>query len=275
MSLYELYQTLENMKNSDYNTSELEMIIEMIREKESLLEDTSATGGPGGAVASGAVGFGSGGVAMANVTTAGMGGVVSSQPSAFPGSLNGQAWVTGGGQSGSGDIAVAYNPSGANRVFHKIPAMGKDHGPRTGKKSRQKNLNLKQLQDIMKSKNTNMAKGKIMSFDDFEKKDITTKVTKVKEGKAYKAVTSKDKDVKISSFQDKIESHISGLGCKIKKVGNDFEIHHEGERIAQVMFREDYIGIKKEGNKFPKEFEYTELGKIKSEITDLVKKASN
>ena len=70
-----------------------------------------------------------------------------------------------------------------------------------------------------------------------------------------------------SSFQDKIESHISGLGCKIKKVGNDFEIHHEDERIAQVMFREDYIGIKKEGNKFPKEFEYTELGKIKSEIT--------
>ena len=65
------------------------------------------------------------------------------------------------------------------------------------------------------------------------------------------------------------------LHCKIKKVGNDFEIHHEGERIAQGMFREDYIGVKKEGNKFPKEFEYTELGKIKSEITDIIKKASN
>jgi hypothetical protein len=271
MSLYELYQTLENMKNSDYNSSELEMIIEMIREKESLLEDTSATGGPGGAVASSAVGFGGGGVALANVTTAGMGGVVSSQPSAIPGALNGQAWITGGGQSGSGDIAVPYNPSGANRVFHKIPAMGKDHGPRTGKKSRQKNLNLKQLQDIIKSKNTNMGKGKIMSFDDFEKKDITTKVTKVKEGKAYKAVTSKDKDVKILNFQDKIESHISGLGCKIKKVGNDFEIHLAEEHIAQVMFREDYIGVKKQGNKFPKEFAYTELGKVKSEITEIVK----
>ena len=183
MSLYELYQTLENMKNSDYNKSEVEMIIELIREKESLLEDTSATGGPGGAVASGAVGFGSGGVALANATTAGMGGVVSSQPSAFPGALNGQAWISGGGQPGSGDIGVPYNPSGANRVFHKIPAMGKNHGPRTGKKSRQKSLNLKQLQDIVKSKNTNMAKGKIMSFDDFEKKDLTTKVTKVKENK--------------------------------------------------------------------------------------------
>lgn len=39
------------------------------------------------------------------------------------------------------------------------------------------------------------------------------------------------------------------------------------------MFREDYIGVKKEGNKFPKEFEYTELGKIKSEITDIIKKS--
>lgn len=181
MSLYELYQILESMKTSDYSEKEMNLVIEMISEKQSLLEDTSATGGPGGAVASGAVGFGSGGVALANATTAGMGGVVSSQPSAFPGTLNGQAWVTGGGQSGSGDISVPYNPSGANRVFHKIPAMGKDHGPRTGKKSRQKNLNLKQLQDIIKSKNNNLAKGKIMSFDDFEKKDITTKVTKVKQ----------------------------------------------------------------------------------------------
>ena len=60
------------------------------------------------------------------------------------------------------------------------------------------------------------------------------------------------------------------MGAKIKKVGNDFEIHH-GEHIAQVMFREDYIGVKKEGNKFPKEFKYTELGKIKSEITDIIK----
>ena len=275
MSLYELYQTLENMKNSDYNPSEVEMIIEMIREKESLLEDTSATGGPAGSAGSSAVGYGGGGVAMANVTTAGMGGVVSSQPSAFPGSLNGQAWVTGGGQSGSGDIAVAYNPSGANRVFHKIPAMGKDHGPRTGKKSRQKNLNLKQLQDIIKSKNTNMAKGKIMSFDDFEKKDITTKVTKVKEGRTYDVAKKGKKETHdVSKFQGMIESHVYGLGAKIKQVGNDFEIHYGGEHIAQVMFREDYIGVKKEGNKFPKEFEYTELGKIKSEITDLIKKAT-
>jgi hypothetical protein len=37
------------------------------------------------------------------------------------------------------------------------------------------------------------------------------------------------------------------------------------------MFRKDYIGVKKEGNKFPKEFGYDELGKIKSELSDIIK----
>jgi hypothetical protein len=37
------------------------------------------------------------------------------------------------------------------------------------------------------------------------------------------------------------------------------------------MFRKDYISIKKVGNKFPKEFGYDELGKIKKELTDIIK----
>jgi len=275
MNLYQLYQILENMTSTGYDDSQIQLIKDLITEKELIIEDTSATGGPGGSVGASSVGYGGGGVALANATTAGMGGVVSSQPSAFPGALNGQAWITGGGQSGSGDISVPYNPSGANRVFQKIGAMGKNHGPRTGKKSRQKGLNLKQLQDIVKNKNNNMAKGKIMSFNDFEKKDITTKVTKVKEGRTHDVAKGGKKEKhEISKFQGMIESHVYGLGAKIKQVGNDFEIHYGGEHIAQVMFREDYVGVKKEGNKFPKEFEYTELGKIKSEITDLIKKAT-
>jgi hypothetical protein len=269
MSLYELYRILENVRSSDYKFETIEYLEKIILEKERILEDTSATGGPAGSAGSSAVGYGGGGVSMANATTAGMGGVVSSQPSAFPGALNGVAWASGGGKEGSGDISIPYNPSGANRMFQKVPAMGKNHKSQTGKKSRQKPLNIKSLKDIMTNKGK--SSGKIMNFNDFEKKDVTTKVTKVKEGKAYKAVTSKDKDIKISSFQDKIESHISGLGAKIKKIGNDFEIHFNDNHIAQVMFREDYIGVKKEGNKFPKEFEYTELGKIKSEITDIIK----
>jgi len=273
ISLYELYVLLEKMEKGNYNISDIELVKKIIDKKERIFEDT-ATGGPSGSAGSSSVGFGGGGVSLANATTAGMGAVVSSQPSAFPGSLNGVNWINGGGSGGSGDISAPYNPSGANRMFQKMPIPSGMRKKREGdpnvitKKSRHKQLDMKTIKDMISNKKSS---GKIMNFSDFEKKDITTKVTKVKEGKAYKAITSKDRDIKISSFQDKIESHISGLGAKIKKIGSDFEIHYDGEHIAQVMFREDYIGVKKQGNKFPKEFEYTELGKIKSEITNIIK----
>jgi hypothetical protein len=147
---------------------------------EFLNEDTSATGGPavsGSAVAAPT----SGGVALGNTSIAGMGPVQSSQPSAFPGALNGADWINGGGESGSGDIGVPYNPSGANRMFQKIPSpMGKNHGSKTGKKSREKKLDLKHLRDVLKNR-PKAGSGKIMNFDNFAKKDITTKVTKIKE----------------------------------------------------------------------------------------------
>lgn len=41
---------------------------------------------------------------MGNASTAGMGAVVASQPSSIPGTLNGPAFVSGGGSSGSGDL---------------------------------------------------------------------------------------------------------------------------------------------------------------------------
>jgi hypothetical protein len=272
ISLQELYVILERMEKSDYNLSDIKLIKEIIKKKEAILEDTSATGGPAGAAAGGSVG--GGGVALANATTAGMGGVVSSQPSAFPGSLNGTAWASGGGTEGSGDISVPYNPSGANRVFHKIAGgKRKQSDPhQITKKSRHKGIDMKILRDTLKNKKSS---GKIMNFDNFTKKDITTKVTKVKEGRTHDvAKKGKKESHDVSKFQGMIESHVYGLGAKIKQVGNDFEIHYGGEHIAQVMFREDYIGVKKEGNKFPKEFKYAELGKIKSEITDIIKKAT-
>jgi len=271
ISLYELYVLLEKMKNGNYSNSDIKIVERLIDKKERIFEDTSATGGPSGSAGSSSVGFGGGGVSLANASTAGMGGVVSSQPSAFPGSLNGANWINGGGKEGSGDISVPYNPSGANRMFQKMPGgrKRKEGDPNViTKKSRHKQLDMKTIKDMLSNKKSS---GKIMNFSDFENKTLTTKVTKVKEGKAYKAVNSKDNDIKISSFQDKIESHIKGLGAKTKKVGSDFEIHFGDEHIGQVMFREDYIGVKKQGNKFPKEFEYTELGKIKSEITDIIK----
>lgn len=138
-------------------------LCEKISNRESLLEDgggTSATGGP-------AVG--------------GMGAVVNAQPSGLAGATIGTSWASHGGTTGSGDVDVPYNPSGANRVFQKIPApMGNDHGPRTGKKSRTKKLDLKALKSVFAKKQdftsgqSKNGEKKVMSFDDFQKNDINT-----------------------------------------------------------------------------------------------------
>jgi hypothetical protein len=138
------------------------------------------------------------------------------------------------------------------------------------KKSRHKQLDIKTLRDMMTNKK---AAGKIMNFNDFEKKDVTTKVTKLKEGRAYDVAKKGTKEAHdISKFQDMIESHIKSLGAKVKKVGNDFEIHNrKDEHVGQVMFRKEYIGVQKTGNKFPQNFEYTELKKVKDKITELLK----
>ena len=126
-----------------------------------LNETTSATGGP--------------------AISGGMGAVVSAQPSGLAGQTIGQNWASNGGVDGSGDIGVPYNPSGSNRVFQKLP-MGKGHGPRTGKKSREKKLDLKSLRaafDKKKKGELDSESGdkpkKVMNFDDFSvRKDITS-----------------------------------------------------------------------------------------------------
>lgn len=162
-SLMELYSIRRRMINENYQDKELyQIVIETINIKESLLlENTSATGGP---------------------SVGGMGAVVSAQPSGLAGTTIGQNWASGGGTTGSGDISVPYNPSGSNRVFQKLAApMGKNHGPRTGKKSRQKRLDIKALKDIF-SKRQDYTAGegevkkdkRVLDFNDFLKNDFTT-----------------------------------------------------------------------------------------------------
>ena len=131
-----------------------------------LLEDTSATGGP--------------------VVSSGMGAVVSAQPSGLAGATIGTNWASGGGTTGSGDVSIPYNPSGANRVFQKLAApQGKDHGARTGKKSRVKKLDMKSLKDIFAKRQDFTSgesereqgikgKGKVMNFNNFLKNDFNT-----------------------------------------------------------------------------------------------------
>ena len=97
------------------------------------------------------------------------------------------------------------------------------------------------------------------------------KYLKTFEGVTMKASKSKDSDVKKESFRKKVEDYIKSKDCKIKQVGDDFEVHCGDDKLAQVMFRDEYIGVKKVGNKFPKEFKYNEFGKLKSEISDIIK----
>jgi len=113
-------------------------------------------------------------------------GEVFSRPSGRSG-LGGQtigtSWASGGGPEEPGQISVPYNPSGANRVFQKIatPEMGKNHGAHTGKKSREKKLDMKTLKNMFAKRQDYTAgegeverTSKVMSFDNFVKDDINS-----------------------------------------------------------------------------------------------------
>lgn len=146
-------------------------------------DGTSATGGPSGAVAGASIGVGSIGTSVAG-TPAGMGPVVSAQPSTLAGSTIGSDWSDHGGTVGSGDISNPLN-MGPNKMYQKTPAgeMGKSHGARTGKKTREKKIDFKALKNVFAQKQDfTVTKGskKVMNFNDFQKQDLN-KVTKVKD----------------------------------------------------------------------------------------------
>ena len=106
--------------------------------------------------------------------------------SGLGGQTLGTSWASGGGGE-PGQISVPYNPSGANRVFQKIaaPEMGKNHGAHTGKKSREKKLDMKTLKSMFAKRQDYTAgegdvdgeaprQSKVMSFDNFAKDNINT-----------------------------------------------------------------------------------------------------
>lgn len=68
-----------------------------------------------------------------------------------------------------------------------------------------------------------------------------------------------------------IKNHIKSKELTSKQIGNDLEIICDDKMIAQVMFRDKYVGVRAKGAKFTDEFEYTELGKIKAKISEIVK----
>lgn len=91
------------------------------------------------------------------------------------------------------------------------------------------------------------------------------------EGRTEKASKEKDSDVKLEEFRSKVKEFLKGKDCKVKQIGDDFEVHFDEEHVAQVMFRKDKMTVKKEGSKFGKDFKYNQLGDVKKELTSLLK----
>lgn len=156
LSIIELYNIKKRMIKEGMSNDPLMIeVLESIKIREDMIfEDTSATGG-------------------------GMGSVVAAQPSGLAGATIGPNWGNNGGTVGSGDVSMPYN-SGSNKNMFQQVEMGKNHGSRTGKKSRKKKLDIKALKDVF-SKRQDYTNGegndvtkpkKVMSFEDFYKNDI-------------------------------------------------------------------------------------------------------
>jgi hypothetical protein len=90
------------------------------------------------------------------------------------------------------------------------------------------------------------------------------------EGKTDKAFKSKDSDVKKETFRNKIKDFLKSKGFDISQVGDDFEVHLDTEDILQIMFRNDKMTVKKQGNKFGKDFDYNQLGDVKKELSKIL-----
>lgn len=185
LNIEELIKLRTNMILEKKSTFDISRIIDQKeREYSRMLTeefDTSATGSPSGAVTGGDCY--SGGVAYGNGGIGGMGAVSSPQPSSYAGSTIGNDWSNNGGTTGSGDVSIPF--PGPDKMYQKV-AMGKNHGARTGKKSREKKLDLKSLRNAFAKKQDYTAGSsrpastiKVMNFDDFQKSQLT-KVTKVK-----------------------------------------------------------------------------------------------
>ena len=104
--------------------------------------------------------------------------IYNSTPSNLPGNTVDPMYSANNGVDGSGDVSVPYNSgSTKSNTFQKL-SMGKNHGAHTGKKSREKKIDIKALKNMFakkqdSTKTANMdKKPRVMNFDDFAKADI-------------------------------------------------------------------------------------------------------
>lgn len=181
LNLEQLFELRSRFLLEGKDTKEISFIIDCKESQyiDSIFED-GATGGPAGSVGASSIGIGGNGVAYSNASIAGMGAVVSSQPSTNAGVTTEPGYTSGGGQIGSGDIGVPLN-AGGTKVFQKIPVDN-----RKGNSKRRKNKMLAGLKTaIMNRQDFTAGQGKVkpskvMNFDNFSKSELN-KVTHIKQ----------------------------------------------------------------------------------------------
>lgn len=181
-------------------------------------------------------------------------GEVFSSPSGRSG-LGGQtigtSWASGGGGE-PGQISVPYNPSGSNRVFQKVaaPEMGKNHGAHTGKKSREKKLDMKTLKSMFARKQDYTAgegevkrPSKVMSFDNFAKDDISA-VKKESFGMNKENCDRCEKPTGGSTTMSIFNQDVICLPCKRKeKLDPDYDAAVRAEQEARRNGDYNFPGV--------------------------------
>ena len=152
LTIEELVELRTQMILEKKSTKQINQIIDK-KEKEyiySIIEDTSATGGPAGAVSGGDVG--SGGVAFANAGIGGMGAVTAAQPSSYAGSTIGNNWSGNGGTIGSGDISNPLFPPGACGTIEAPKGfISENHSNRKGEFQSRNNSLIEVLERVFSS----------------------------------------------------------------------------------------------------------------------------
>ena len=157
LTLIELYQIKSRLiKESMTNEPLWFEVLESIKVIEDKIFEvtTSATGGP----------------------VVGGGGGMTGNPISLGKTPLGPKWASGGGDD-KGYINIPYNPGGADRMMQRVPVMGTGHGPRTGKKTREKRLDINAIRkSLAQRKDFQRKEGekKVMDFDNFTKDDINT-----------------------------------------------------------------------------------------------------
>jgi len=98
------------------------------------------------------------------------------------------------------------------------------------------------------------------------------------EGKTEKAAKTGNKNTetkedKTLSMRKKVTDEIKSLeDVKTKEDGkSDLSVYFKDEHVAQVMFRKDYIGVKKVGERDVSEFGYDKTGSVRGLVREIIK----